>query len=44
VARRDRHRRRDPDCGAIKSNAHALARYAAICQQSQIVPIVEPRC
>ncbi len=31
-----------PTWGAIKSNAHALARYAAICQQEQIVPIVEP--
>jgi len=31
-----------PTWGAIKSNAHALARYAAICQQAQIVPIVEP--
>ena len=31
-----------PSAGAIKSNAHALARYAAICQQEQIVPIVEP--
>jgi fructose-bisphosphate aldolase class I len=26
----------------VKANAHALARYAAICQASQIVPIVEP--
>jgi fructose-bisphosphate aldolase class I len=31
-----------PTWGAIKSNAHALARYAAICQQNQVVPIVEP--
>jgi fructose-bisphosphate aldolase class I len=31
-----------PTWGAIKANAHALARYAAICQASQIVPIVEP--
>ena len=31
-----------PTWAAIKSNAHALARYAAICQQAQIVPIVEP--
>jgi fructose-bisphosphate aldolase class I len=31
-----------PTWTAIKSNAHALARYAAICQQEQIVPIVEP--
>jgi fructose-bisphosphate aldolase class I len=31
-----------PTWGAIKANAHALARYAAICQDRQIVPIVEP--
>jgi fructose-bisphosphate aldolase, class I len=31
-----------PSWGAIKANAHALARYAAICQHSDIVPIVEP--
>ena len=31
-----------PTWGAIKANAHALARYAAICQAHQIVPIVEP--
>lgn len=31
-----------PTWGAVKANAHALARYAAICQASQIVPIVEP--
>ena len=27
---------------AIHINAHALARYAALCQAAQIVPIVEP--
>jgi fructose-bisphosphate aldolase class I len=27
---------------AIDANAHALARYAALCQQANIVPIVEP--
>jgi fructose-bisphosphate aldolase class I len=27
---------------AIGANAHALARYAALCQEAQIVPIVEP--
>jgi fructose-bisphosphate aldolase class I len=27
---------------AINANAHALARYAALCQQANIVPIVEP--
>jgi fructose-bisphosphate aldolase class I len=31
-----------PTRGAIKANAHALARYAALCQEAQIVPIVEP--
>ena len=31
-----------PTFGAIKANAHALARYAALCQQAKIVPIVEP--
>ncbi len=27
---------------AIQANAHALARYAALCQEQNIVPIVEP--
>ncbi|WP_398481514.1 class I fructose-bisphosphate aldolase [Tardiphaga sp.] len=31
-----------PSMAAISVNAHALARYAALCQQAQIVPIVEP--
>jgi fructose-bisphosphate aldolase class I len=31
-----------PSYGAIHANAHALARYAALCQAAQIVPIVEP--
>jgi fructose-bisphosphate aldolase, class I len=31
-----------PSMTAIRVNAHALARYAALCQQAQIVPIVEP--
>jgi len=31
-----------PSHTAIMTNAHALARYAALCQQAQIVPIVEP--
>ena len=31
-----------PSWGAIKANAHALARYAALCQAHQIVPMVEP--
>jgi fructose-bisphosphate aldolase, class I len=31
-----------PSRNAISANAHALARYAAICQQEGLVPIVEP--
>jgi fructose-bisphosphate aldolase class I len=31
-----------PTLTAIHVNAHALARYAALCQTAQIVPIVEP--
>lgn len=31
-----------PSWGCIKANAHALARYAALCQEAEIVPIVEP--
>src|SRR6202011_1108064 len=31
-----------PTYSAIRANAHALARYAALCQAAQIVPIVEP--
>ena len=31
-----------PSMTAIHTNAHALARYAALCQAAQIVPIVEP--
>jgi fructose-bisphosphate aldolase, class I len=31
-----------PTWGAIKANAHALGRYAALCQENDIVPIVEP--
>jgi fructose-bisphosphate aldolase class I len=33
---------RVPSMTAIRVNAHALARYAALCQEAQIVPIVEP--
>ena len=33
---------RIPTMTAIRVNAHALARYAALCQAAQIVPIVEP--
>lgn len=31
-----------PSYDCIHANAHALARYAALCQAAQIVPIVEP--
>lgn len=31
-----------PTSGGIRANAHALARYAALCQEAGIVPIVEP--
>lgn len=31
-----------PTWNCIKANSHALARYAALCQEAKIVPIVEP--
>lgn len=31
-----------PTIGGIKANTHALGRYAALCQEAGIVPIVEP--
>jgi fructose-bisphosphate aldolase class I len=31
-----------PTRGCIEANAHALARYAALCQEASLVPIVEP--
>ena len=31
-----------PSYGCVNANAHALARYAALCQDEDIVPIVEP--
>jgi fructose-bisphosphate aldolase class I len=31
-----------PSAACVAANSHALARYAAICQEAQIVPIVEP--
>ena len=31
-----------PTWNCVKANAHALARYAALCQEAHIVPIVEP--
>jgi len=32
----------EPSGACISANAHALARYASLCQQNGIVPIVEP--
>ena len=31
-----------PSTGCIEANAHALARYGALCQEASIVPIFEP--
>ncbi len=31
-----------PSRGCIEANAHALARYASLCQEAGLVPIVEP--
>jgi fructose-bisphosphate aldolase class I len=31
-----------PSWGSIEANAHALARYAALCQEEGLVPVVEP--
>ena len=31
-----------PSWGCIHANAHALARYAALCQEADLVPVVEP--
>ena len=31
-----------PSRGCIEANAHALARYAALCQEVGLVPVVEP--
>ena len=31
-----------PSAACIRANAHALARYAALCQEAGVVPIVEP--
>jgi fructose-bisphosphate aldolase class I len=31
-----------PSPGCIDANAHALARYAALCQEAGIVPVIEP--
>ena len=33
-----------PSRCAVSVNAHALGRYAALCQEADIVPVVEPRC
>ena len=31
-----------PTTNGVRANAHALARYAALCQEQNIVPVVEP--
>jgi fructose-bisphosphate aldolase, class I len=31
-----------PSLGCVRANAHALACYAALCQEAELVPIVEP--
>ncbi len=31
-----------PSRGCIEANAHALARYAGLCQEANLVPVVEP--
>ncbi len=31
-----------PTAGCLQANAHALARYAALCQEAGLVPVVEP--
>ncbi len=31
-----------PSWGCVEANAHALARYAAMCQEAGLVPVVEP--
>src|SRR6516165_5947041 len=32
-----------PTYAAVRANAHALARYAALCQEANMVPIIEPK-
>ena len=31
-----------PSQGCIEANTHTLARYAALCQEAGLVPIIEP--
>ena len=31
-----------PSAACVNANAHALARYASLCQEQELVPIVEP--
>ena len=31
-----------PSAACVRANAHALARYASLCQEQELVPIVEP--
>ncbi len=32
-----------PSRSGLEANAHALARYAALCQEAIVVPVVEPK-
>jgi len=42
MARGNRFRRWHSQPGCIEANAQALARYAALCQEGGLVPVVEP--
>jgi fructose-bisphosphate aldolase, class I len=42
IAIGDSDNKSTPSRGCIETNAHALARYAALCQEGGLVPIVEP--
>ena len=42
MARRHSITDRLPSQMCVSANAHALGRYAALCQEQDIVPIVEP--
>ena len=41
MARRHRPGQWTAQLGLLEANAHALARYAALCQEAGLVPIVE---
>jgi len=42
MARGDSRGKRHSKLGCIEANANALARYAALCQEAGLVPVVEP--